>query len=243
MKLFAAMLHEEKVIIAQHRDPRGHQRDHPGQGTAGPGGPDGAVVTADAAHAQHDTAEYMAGKEEKAAGTRTTSCPSRATSPASSAPSTTRSGGLRHATPTTWSIDYGHGRIIQRSLWVTDAAGWTSRTPPRCIRIRRDGYDIAGPLSPRRSCTPSPAWTPTAPAPRTSPGSPAASGASNQCTGSRHRVREDASTGYTGDGPQVMATCRNIAISLLHLAGVTEITRTLQAIGRDRTRLLGYLPL
>jgi hypothetical protein len=35
----------------------------------------------------------------------------------------------------------------------------------------------------------------------------------------------------------------NIAIGLLYLAGVTQITRTLQAIGRDRTRLLNYLRL
>lgn len=54
---------------------------------------------------------------------------------------------------------------------------------------------------------------------------------------------EDADTGYTGSGPQTMATCRNIAISLLYLAGVTEVIRTLQAIGRDRTRMLAYLPL
>jgi hypothetical protein len=54
---------------------------------------------------------------------------------------------------------------------------------------------------------------------------------------------EDASTGYTGNGPQVMATLRNLAIGLLYLAGVTEITRTLQAIARDRNRLLDYLPL
>ena len=54
---------------------------------------------------------------------------------------------------------------------------------------------------------------------------------------------EDANTGYAGNGPQVMATLRNLAISLLYLAGVTEITRTLQAIERDRTRILNYLPL
>jgi hypothetical protein len=54
---------------------------------------------------------------------------------------------------------------------------------------------------------------------------------------------EDASTGYAGNGPQVMATLRNLAVSLLYLAGVTEITRTLQAIGRDRNRILNYLPL
>ena len=50
-------------------------------------------------------------------------------------------------------------------------------------------------------------------------------------------------TGYTGNGPQVMASLRNIAVSLLHLAGITEILRTLQAICRDRTRMLAYLPL
>ena len=54
---------------------------------------------------------------------------------------------------------------------------------------------------------------------------------------------EDASTGYSGNGPQVMATLRNLAISLLHLAGITEISRTLQRITRDRTRALLFLPL
>jgi hypothetical protein len=54
---------------------------------------------------------------------------------------------------------------------------------------------------------------------------------------------EDANTGYAGNGPQVMATLRNLAISLLYLAGVKEVTRTLQAIARDRNRLLDYLPL
>lgn len=54
---------------------------------------------------------------------------------------------------------------------------------------------------------------------------------------------EDANTGYAGNGPQAMATLRNLAIGLLYLAGVTQITRTLQAIARDRTRILSYLPL
>jgi hypothetical protein len=30
---------------------------------------------------------------------------------------------------------------------------------------------------------------------------------------------EDASTGYAGNGPQIMATPRNLAVSLLYLAG------------------------
>ena len=54
---------------------------------------------------------------------------------------------------------------------------------------------------------------------------------------------EDASTGYTGNGPQVMATLWNIAISLLRLADITQITRSLQAISRDRNRVLNVIPL
>jgi hypothetical protein len=91
---------------------------------------------------------------------------------------------------------------------------------------------------------PSPAWTPATLAQRTWPPSPAASGASNQSTGSVLTAwAEDANTGYADAGPHVMATFRNLAISLLHLSGVTEITRTLQAITRDRNRLLKFLPL
>jgi hypothetical protein len=40
-----------------------------------------------------------------------------------------------------------------------------------------------------------------------------------------------------------MATLRNIALSLLHLAGITEITRTLQRITRDRTRVTGKMSI
>ena len=37
---------------------------------------------------------------------------------------------------------------------------------------------------------------------------------------------EHANTGSAGNGPQAMATLRNLGISLLYLSGVTEITRT-----------------
>ena len=64
------------------------------------------------------------------------------------------------------------------------------------------------------------------------------------CTGSATpRTGKMPAPGTQGPDPQVLATCKNIAVSLLYPAGVTQITRTLQAIGHDRTRLLGYLPL
>lgn len=40
-----------------------------------------------------------------------------------------------------------------------------------------------------------------------------------------------------------MATFRNLAISLLHLNGITKIKATLQEIGRNKDRVLAALPL
>jgi hypothetical protein len=54
--------------------------------------------------------------------------------------------------------------------------------------------------------------------------------------------QEDKSLVRIGNAPRVMASLP-LAVSLLYLSGVTEITRTLQAITRDRNRILDYLPL
>jgi hypothetical protein len=62
VKLFAALLHEEKVIIAQRRIPDQTNEITQVQELLDPVDLTGAVVTADAAHAQEDTAEYLAGE-------------------------------------------------------------------------------------------------------------------------------------------------------------------------------------
>ena len=51
-------------MIAQHRIPDETNRDHAGQGVAGARDLEGAVVTADAAHAQRETAGYIAGHKD-----------------------------------------------------------------------------------------------------------------------------------------------------------------------------------
>ena len=51
-------------------------------------------------------------------------------------------------------------------------------------------------------------------------------------------AREDDQHAYAGTGAQVMATLRYLALGLLRLTGVTQITRTLQHIAADRTRIL-----
>ncbi len=199
----------------------------------------GAVVTADAAHAQHDTAQYIGGEREAdylltvkgnqpglqqvIYGKITADC---GTDP-------------DHVT-----MDYGHGRIIRRSIWVTGADGIDFPHAAQVLRIRRDTYDLDGTALAKEIVHGITSLNPS----RGTPAALADLTRGQWGIESVHWLRdtawtEDANTGYAGNGPQVMATLRNIGISLLHLAGITEITRTLQAISRDRNRVLRVLPL
>ena len=146
VKLFAAMLHEEKVMIAQHRIPDETTETTQVRELPEPVDLENAVVTADAAHAHRETAEYIAGQKTTGTGNRTTSCSSRAASRHCSAPSTTLSSATARASRTTLKLDYGHGRIIRRSISVTDAGNLDFPHAARVARIRRDGYDITGTL-------------------------------------------------------------------------------------------------
>lgn len=54
---------------------------------------------------------------------------------------------------------------------------------------------------------------------------------------------EDRSQAYKGNGPRALATCRNLAISVLRLNGHTNIARALRHIARNATRALTLLGL
>lgn len=54
---------------------------------------------------------------------------------------------------------------------------------------------------------------------------------------------EHRSQAWTGNGPRTLATCRNLAISALRLAGHTNIARALRHIARNTTRALTILGL
>jgi predicted transposase YbfD/YdcC len=126
------------------------------------------------------------------------------------------------------ATDRGHGRITTRTIQVLPAPDdlpfphvsqaylierhvtWTAS---RCQTSPRS----ASPARPQPAPT-LPAW----------PGSPAASGVSNRCTGCDTLYREDQSQVRTRSGPRAMAALRNLAIGALHLAGrhdTTEATR------------------
>jgi hypothetical protein len=118
------------------------------------------------------------------------------------------------------------------------------RATLQVARIRRDVYDLAGSLVSKEIVHAITSLDPE----RGTPGRLAGLTQGQWGIESIHWIRdvvyrEDDNTAYTGQGPQVMATFRNLAISLLHLGGITRIKATLQQIGRDRDRVLEVLPL
>jgi predicted transposase YbfD/YdcC len=243
-KLFAAMLHEEKVIIGQHRIP--HDTNEITQVRELLDAIDlvNCVVTADAAHAQRDTAGYIAGPAEDGGRAADYAVTVKGNQP-----------GLQRAifgkvtadcgtAPGHAELDCSHSRIIKRSIWVTDAGGIDFPHAGQVYRIRRDTYDVTGTALTKEIVH----GITSLGTERGTPGFLAHITRGQWGIESVHWLRdtawrEDQNTGYAGNGPQVMASLRNIAVSLLHIAGVTEILRTLQAICRDQTRILDYLPL
>jgi predicted transposase YbfD/YdcC len=244
VKLFSAMLHEERAVIAQHRIPDETTETTQVKELLEHVDLRGAVVTADAAHCQHDTAEHIAGKEEDGGRDSAYFLFVKGSQPK-----------LQRAVfdaiqqdcprdPDYSELDVSHGRIIRRSIWVTDAGEISFPHVSRVARIRRDGYDASGAQVSKEIV-----HAVTSLDEDQATAADLAKLARGQWgIESVHWLRdtvwdEDANTGYAGNGPQAMAALRNLAVSLLYLSGVTEISRTLQAITRDRNRLLDYLPL
>lgn len=244
VKLFAAMLHEQKVMIAQHRIPDDTNEITQVKELLEPVDLAGAVITADAAHAQHDTAAYIAGPAAEGGRESDYLLAVKGNQPSLQRAIYDMIQASGKTAPDHVSLDYGHGRIIRRSIWVTGAGGIGFPHAAQVMRIRRDAYDLTGTALAREIVHGITSLDPG----RGTPATLAALTRGQWGIESVHWIRdtvfeEDASTGYSGNGPQVMATLRNLAISLLHLAGITEISRTLQRITRDRTRALLFLPL
>jgi predicted transposase YbfD/YdcC len=146
VKLFAAMLHQQKVIIAQHAIPEDTNEITQVRELLDPVDLSGAVVTGDAAHAQRATAAYIAGPAKDGGRDSDYFLFIKGNQPSlqRAVYDAIQAGCPRE--PDHVEIDYGHGRIIRRSLWVTDAASMDFPHIARAVRIRRDGYDAAGAL-------------------------------------------------------------------------------------------------
>ena len=240
VKLFSALQRDDGVIIAQTRIPDETNETTQVKALLDHVDLTGAVVTADAAHASRETAEYIAG--ERGADYLLTV--------KGNTPGLQRAiydkiqAGCDAVAPDHTDVDSSHGRTVRRSLWAAAGKGIDFPHAAQVIRIRRDTLDIDGAMIAKEIVHAATSLDAT----RGTPEALAALARGQWAIEAVHWVRdtayrEDHSTGYAGDGPQVMATLRNTAISLLRIAGITQITRTLQAFSRDRTRILDVIPL
>jgi len=245
VKLFSAVLHEEKAVIAQVRVPDDTTESTQVKALLDNVDLENAVVTADAAHSGTQTAQYIAGKAEDGGRESDYFLYVKGNTPSLQRAcfDAVQASGEGRA-PDHTELDRSHGRTVRRSIWVTGAGGIDFPQATRVARIRRDRYDADGCLVSKEIVH---AVTSLK---KEKASAEALTGIARGQWGieSVHWVRdtawdEDANTGYAGNGPQAMATLRNLSVSLLYLAGVKEVTRTLQAIARDRNRMLDYLPL
>jgi predicted transposase YbfD/YdcC len=237
--LFSAMIHGAGVTVAQVAVPADTNEITQVEALldAIPNEPERqVVVTMDAAHTQKDTAEYLAGKRGfdyflTVKGNQPslqnsvikTILPVLGTDPG-------------HVV-----TERGHGRINQWKTWTTDAAGVAFPHVQQVACIRRDVFALDGTwiskehalmLTSSENATPAEVHTYVR----------QHWGIENKSHYVRDTTwREDAQQVYTGSGPQVMATLRNMAAGLLRLNGFTKIKETTEWIARDRNRALPLL--
>ena len=147
VKLFAAMLHQEKVIIGQVRVPDGTTEVTQVKELLRDVDLRGAVVTADAVHSCRETARYIAG--EKRDGGRESDyflfVKGNTPSLQRGAFDAVQASGPGRA-PDYTELDRSHGRVIRRSIWAADAGDIDFPQVTRVARIRRDRYDADGRL-------------------------------------------------------------------------------------------------
>ena len=236
VRLFSAMLHDEAIVIAQLRVPPATTEITQVKALLDPVDLTGAVVTGDAAHTRHTTAQYILGREAHYVLTAKGNQP-----------------GLRRAVRAgmfTSAIhgyhleeERGHGRIVRREIWTGEAEGIAFPGARQIFRIRREVCDLAGQMlsveivhgvtslsAERATAAALAAWVRRH------------WGIENKL----HWVRdvvfgEDHQHAYLGASAHTTGIMHNLAISLLRLAGVTEIKRATERIAANRTRILPIL--
>lgn len=238
VKLFSAMLHHEAVVLAQLRVP--DDTNEITQVSALLAGIElsQVVVTGDAAHAQHTTAAHLAGERGGAYALTVKGNQPRLLTQIAAAMPRPVPGTEDHS-----ELDTSKGRQVLRRIWAAPASNINFPAAAQIFLIRRDTFDSQGHWLSKETVHGVTSLTPE----QASPADIARLtrqhwGIENKIHWVRDAVwREDEQRAYAGTGAQVMATARNLALSLLRLAGITSIKRTLERIAADRTRILPLL--
>lgn len=237
VRLFSALLHREQVVINQLAVPHDTTEVTQVENLLDPVDLDGKVVTGDAAHTQGDaTAQYIAGNRNA----------DYAITVKANRDKLLGHIWARMPRPTTGSADYTHeqilgGRRILREIWVRPGTGIIFPRLAQVFRIRRQSFDLSG----QRLSKEYVHGVTSLDSDQANPQQLLGLIRRHWRVEVNHQVRdvtwrEDHQHAYTG-GAQVMATIRNLVLAILRLTGHQQITRTLQRIAADRTRILPIL--
>lgn len=232
VKLFSAMLHDEAVVIAQIRVPDDTTEITQVKALLDTVDLTDVVVTGDAAHTQTDTAAYIRGRDGHYVLTLKGNQPSLLDAVAAKLSAATDPGHHRE-------VDEGHGRIVHRQIWTTDAEGIDFPAAVQVFRIRRDTFDHTGQRLSKEivhGITSLDLAQATA---------EAIAGFVRQHWGVENKIHwvrdvvfaEDHQNAYLGATAHAMALFRNLALALIRLAGHTQIKRTIEHIAADRMRI------
>jgi predicted transposase YbfD/YdcC len=237
VRLFAALLHEEQVVIAQVAVPQDTTETTQVANLLTEVDLTGKTVTADAAHTSADTADYLAG---------TRNCDYVLVVKANT-PTLLDAIIAKMPRPHDGSAHHTHdqitgGRRIVRQIWVAAAVGINFPHTRQVFRIRRQVFDLSGNRLSKEYVHGITSLTAEA----ANPKQLLDTVRRHWRIETTHQIRdvtwrEDHQHAYTGNGPQVMATLRNLALAILRLTGCHQIIRTLQHIAADRNRLLPIL--
>lgn len=239
--LFSAMVHGQGVTVAQVKVPDGTNeitqvKQLLDNVTAPAGGR--VVVTFDAAHTQHETAEYIAG--ERGFDYVMTV---KGNQPTLQKELWDKCLPLMNTQPEHFVEERGHGRINHWSTWTTPTTGIDLPYAAQIACIRRDVFDLDGVRTSKEIAL---AIT-NAPADRATPADLHTNvrqhwGIENKSHYVRDTTwREDHHQAWVKNGPYSMAILRNLVLGLLRLNGITKIKETTEDICRDRNRALRYL--
>lgn len=239
--LFSAMIHREGVTIAQVKVPPDTNEITQVQALLNPvtlREGERVIVTMDAAHTQHETAEYIAGTRGfdyimTAKGNQPTlhSAIADKTVP------------LIKNTPDHTVRERNRGRINTWETWITDADGINFPYVQQTACIRRRTYDLDGQKTRQEY-----AFIITSLSAKDAAAAELNDHVRNHwgIENKSHYVRdtvwhEDAQHINNGTAPHVKATLTNTANSLLRLHGHTDIKRTTERISRNPLRALALL--
>lgn len=239
--LFSAMIHREAVTIGQVQVPADTNEITQVKAlleTIPVQDGEQVVITVDAAHTQRETAEYLKG--ERGFDYIMTV---KGNQPNLLKAVVDRCRPLLHNTPDHVVEEYNRGQLHRWETWITDAADIDFPHIAQAACIRRTTLGPTGDCIRKEH-----AWPITSgPAPTLTAADLHTHvrghwGIENKSHYPRDVTwREDAQQIYTGSGPQVLATLRNLALGLFRIKGINKIKETTEWITRDRNRALPLL--